>query len=113
MPDIRVPEWREPASILTQWVWSASQVPEDDVRWQPHVIMPKKEPFDDVLLGPLLGQGSFGRVYRGIWNGAQVAIKVSPCLSLHAFLQARLPFCYASCNVCCSSVQRDVVHPRL
>ncbi|KAK9843847.1 hypothetical protein WJX84_006057 [Apatococcus fuscideae] len=54
---------------------------EEDERWRPHVIMPKKEPFDDVLLGPLLGQGSFGRVYRGIWNGAQVAIKVIQSLT--------------------------------
>ena len=34
-------------------------------------------PFEDVTLGPLLGQGSFGRVYRAIWQGVDVAVKVS------------------------------------
>ena len=28
---------------------------------------------EDVELGPLIGQGSFGKVYRGVWNGAPVA----------------------------------------
>ncbi len=32
--------------------------------------------FEDVQLGPLLGQGGFGKVYRGLWNGAPVAVKV-------------------------------------
>ena len=37
-------------------------------------------PFEDVRLGQLLGKGSFGAVYSGVWNGAQVAVKVcSPC----------------------------------
>ncbi|KAG2489421.1 hypothetical protein HYH03_012059 [Edaphochlamys debaryana] len=36
----------------------------------------KLDPFDDVKLGPLLGKGAYGRVYRGVWNGAQVAVKV-------------------------------------
>ncbi|KAK9808830.1 hypothetical protein WJX72_004554 [[Myrmecia] bisecta] len=45
-------------------------------QFRPHTLLPKKEPFDDVQLGPLLGQGAFGRVYRGIWNGAVVAIKI-------------------------------------
>ncbi|KAF5838510.1 kinase-like domain-containing protein [Dunaliella salina] len=36
----------------------------------------KVDPFDDVKLGQLLGTGSYGRVYRGLWNGAVVAVKV-------------------------------------
>ena len=36
----------------------------------------KMEPFEGVSLGPLLGKGSFGRVYRALWNGTPVAVKV-------------------------------------
>ena len=43
----------------------------------------QNEAFEDVQLGPLLGQGGFGKVYRGLWNGAAVAVKV--CL---------FPFCF-------------------
>ena len=35
------------------------------------------EPFTAVNLGPLLGSGGSGHVYRGTWNGATVAVKVS------------------------------------
>ena len=38
--------------------------------------MIESEPFSAVSLGPLLGQGGSGHVYRGTWNGATVAIKV-------------------------------------
>ena len=41
-----------------------------------HVGTEKKHPWEDVELGPLIGQGSFGKVYRGVWNGAPVAVKV-------------------------------------
>lgn len=41
----------------------------------------KLDPFEDVRLGPLLGKGSYGRVYRGQWNGAQVAVKVLETLA--------------------------------
>ena len=41
----------------------------------------RKEPFEDVVLGPLLGKGSFGRVYRAHWNGDPVAVKVGSQLS--------------------------------
>jgi hypothetical protein len=36
----------------------------------------KPIPFDNLKLGPILGKGSFGRVYPGIYNGVPVAVKV-------------------------------------
>lgn len=48
-------------------------------------------PFPGVRLGPLVGKGSFGKVYRGIWNNNVVAIKVC---GTHAMLYC-LQFCYA------------------
>ncbi|KAL3144130.1 hypothetical protein ABBQ32_003920 [Trebouxia sp. C0010 RCD-2024] len=36
--------------------------------------------FAAVALGPLLGQGGSGRVFRGSWNGATVAVKVVEAL---------------------------------
>jgi hypothetical protein len=35
-------------------------------------------PIEGLLLGPLLGRGSYGRVYRGIFRGQPVAVKVTP-----------------------------------
>jgi serine/threonine protein kinase len=34
-------------------------------------------PVEGIELGPLLGRGSYGRVYLGRWNGQEVAIKAS------------------------------------
>jgi PAS domain-containing protein len=51
-------------------------------RWRPQVISTgRSEPFEDVQLGPLLGKGSYGRVYRAMWNSILVAVKVieTPC----------------------------------
>ena len=33
-------------------------------------------PFDGVEMGPIIGKGSFGSVYRAVWSSRVVAIKV-------------------------------------
>lgn len=40
--------------------------------------------FSDVVLGPVLGQGSFGKVYRASWRGTPVAVKIIQCESGNA-----------------------------
>ncbi|CAG9467289.1 unnamed protein product [Pedinophyceae sp. YPF-701] len=39
-------------------------------------IKAAKAPFVDVRLGPMIGQGGYGRVYKGLWDGAPVAVKI-------------------------------------
>lgn len=41
-----------------------------------HNAPPSSIPFENLELGQLLGQGSFGRVYRGRFHGSTVAVKV-------------------------------------
>lgn len=41
-------------------------------------------PIQGLLLGPLLGRGSYGRVYRGIYKGHPVAVKIIDCVQLIA-----------------------------
>lgn len=40
------------------------------------LLSSKLDPFDDVKMGPLLGKGAYGRVYRATWKGSLVAVKV-------------------------------------
>lgn len=39
-------------------------------------LKPGRPPFEDVDLKRLVGQGSFGKVYYGLWMGSPVAVKV-------------------------------------
>ncbi|GAB4821579.1 hypothetical protein N2152v2_008625 [Parachlorella kessleri] len=60
-------------------------------------LMRPKE-LDDVVLGPMIGSGSFGRCYRGNWHGATVAVKASATAFTHIVGQAlatRILDCWA------------------
>ena len=39
------------------------------------------ERFCELRLGPLLGRGSYGRVYRGVYRGQPIAVKVGKVVS--------------------------------
>ncbi|KAI8471183.1 MAG: kinase-like domain-containing protein, partial [Monoraphidium minutum] len=41
-------------------------------------------PIEGLLLGPLLGRGSYGRVYRGVYHGQPVAVKIIDSVQLIA-----------------------------
>ncbi|KAL0041901.1 hypothetical protein WJX79_008318 [Trebouxia sp. C0005] len=55
------------------------QKDEPDVRESDQVLATprsRNEVFEDVQLGPLLGQGGYGKVYRGLWDKTPVAVKI-------------------------------------
>ncbi|DBB02594.1 hypothetical protein WJX82_002554 [Trebouxia sp. C0006] len=52
---------------------------EPDIRGSDQVLetpRSRNQIFEDVQLGPLLGQGGYGKVYRGLWNKTPVAVKI-------------------------------------
>ncbi len=67
--------------------------PGQEPKWAPKQVGGKRHPWEDVELGPLIGQGSFGKVYRGVWNGAPVAVKVgTACREIFCSTHSSLRF---------------------
>jgi len=62
---------------------------------------PELVPFDNVTLGPLLGKGGYGRVYRAFRGDEQLAVKVPPdhsrCQVCISIAGRSTSFCSCSC----------------
>ena len=57
-------------------MFNAATLPSGVPSNMPSVSKSMPSAFEDVRLGPLIGRGAYGRVYRGSWNGNIVAVKV-------------------------------------
>lgn len=61
----------------------------------------RNQVFEDVQLGPLLGQGGYGKVYRGLWDKTPVAVKVWGVLSVHTLVSTKMRYriCYGQASM--------------
>ncbi|KAK9817737.1 hypothetical protein WJX72_001463 [[Myrmecia] bisecta] len=50
--------------------------PVKTTEWMPGPWNVRHGPVEGLLVGEMLGRGSYGRVYKGTWKGSEVAIKV-------------------------------------
>ena len=57
-----------------RWTWASVRPPAQALASG----LPQEVPFEGLELGPMLGKGGYGIVYRGLWRGQRVAVKVRP-----------------------------------
>lgn len=65
----------------------APLIKESGVAFGPQMM--HKSPIPDLVLGPLLGKGGYGKVFRGLHKGQEVAVKVCAAMQ-HVVIQLRL-----------------------